>query len=347
MIPNHLLHATFVTATVIALLLMASSPVSARRRGLVNRTRPAPAPKRQPVPSLAQPVELVVFGDSIADQGRRLVTSNYTVPDPNYYWKGRFSNGPNYVDYLNNTRTAYNRTIYQVVSNQAVGQATSCSNEYIAALDANILTVGEQVDAYLSQRPASAISTGNNRAVIMFIGMNDIGWALYLDPTPAGLLSQLTATVQCEAAAIGKLIQAGEKNILVAGAVDLSTFPDFSQLPAAAGLKLLATRFNGGVQQAIGNLQSMAPNGTKVVYFDLKGVTEAIRANASQYGFKDVDTSCLTVGPVSDSTQMPVIEGACDNPNDFYYFDNRHPTTNVHKAVAEHVKQKLYQEFGL
>ena len=44
--------------------------------------------------------EVVVFGDSLSDNGNLLLVEGQPLPDPELYWEGRLSNGPVWVEYL-------------------------------------------------------------------------------------------------------------------------------------------------------------------------------------------------------------------------------------------------------
>jgi hypothetical protein len=44
--------------------------------------------------------EIVVFGDSTVDTGNVFAASGQTSPDPSYYYQGRYSNGPVWVERL-------------------------------------------------------------------------------------------------------------------------------------------------------------------------------------------------------------------------------------------------------
>ena len=46
--------------------------------------------------------EIVVFGDSLSDNGNLVLIEGQPVPDPELYWEGRLSNGPVWVEYLTN-----------------------------------------------------------------------------------------------------------------------------------------------------------------------------------------------------------------------------------------------------
>jgi phospholipase/lecithinase/hemolysin len=52
---------------------------------------------------------LYVFGDSLVDAGNVAIATGNTIPDPAQgYYQGRFNNGLNYVDYLNQTLNGAN-----------------------------------------------------------------------------------------------------------------------------------------------------------------------------------------------------------------------------------------------
>ncbi|KAJ9075901.1 hypothetical protein DSO57_1031228 [Entomophthora muscae] len=62
---------------------------------------------------------LVVFGDELSDTGNLFKATNFTTPDPNYFFQGRFSNGPVWSDFIQNV------TVLDSVANFAVGGATA------------------------------------------------------------------------------------------------------------------------------------------------------------------------------------------------------------------------------
>jgi phospholipase/lecithinase/hemolysin len=44
--------------------------------------------------------EIVIFGDSLSDNGNLVFIENQPEPDPELYYQGRFYNGPVWVEYL-------------------------------------------------------------------------------------------------------------------------------------------------------------------------------------------------------------------------------------------------------
>eukprot|EP00198_Chlamydomonas_reinhardtii_P005649 XP_001694985.1 predicted protein [Chlamydomonas reinhardtii] len=66
--------------------------------------------------------QYVIFGDSVTDTGN--VFRDGGVPDPLIYYKGRFTNGPNWVDYLNQSLSAKHKV---QIFNYATGGGVACS----------------------------------------------------------------------------------------------------------------------------------------------------------------------------------------------------------------------------
>ncbi|KXZ50306.1 hypothetical protein GPECTOR_17g945 [Gonium pectorale] len=87
--------------------------------------------------------ELVVFGDSISDTGNTYNWTSGYIPSPGSYWRGRFSNGPVWLDHLmrmapsGGGAAAENRLR---ILNYAFGGSTACptAGTAIASLDMQI-----------------------------------------------------------------------------------------------------------------------------------------------------------------------------------------------------------------
>ena len=64
--------------------------------------------------------EVVVFGDSLSDNGNLVIVEGQPLPDPTLYYQGRLSNGPVWVEYLTNPRH-----LGTALSDKAYGGANS------------------------------------------------------------------------------------------------------------------------------------------------------------------------------------------------------------------------------
>lgn len=66
---------------------------------------------------------IYVFGDSFSDTGNLNRLVNFALPSPEFYYQGRFSNGPTWVEYLANDLKAN-------LTNYAYASATTDNDEF-------------------------------------------------------------------------------------------------------------------------------------------------------------------------------------------------------------------------
>ncbi len=238
-------------------------------------------------------------------------------------------------------------------------------------LGAATLPVVQQIDQHLASTYVTNGKFAASDLVIVLAGANDVF-------TQAGLAGAgaITATAAGQAvgaaagalvAQVGRLKAAGAKHVLVVGLPDMGVTPyGASAGPQTAGAltSLSRTAFNG-------TLSSALPSVPGVAYLDPAPLFSAVVAKPSDYGFTKVidSTSAQTAvestacGPnqiaqvaVGDSATSPSslycsVANAGLNimgtlrallANQTYVFaDGVHPTTQMHKVLADHVQQKM------
>ncbi|PNH06897.1 Phosphatidylcholine-sterol acyltransferase [Tetrabaena socialis] len=114
-----------------------------------------------PAAMTPRPSTLVVLGDSFSDTGNIYRRTDGAVPEPRDYWRGRFSNGPIWVDHL--ARLAASGATGPAgtglsVQNYANGGATACQGRGLSAVVPDLM---QQVAAFLQSAPASAADTSD------------------------------------------------------------------------------------------------------------------------------------------------------------------------------------------
>lgn len=107
---------------------------------------------------------IYVFGDSACDTGNLFKLSEYTDPDPKYYWKGRFSNGPMWPDYL---QAQYNLK----VKNFAYGGAVISTYNYVNL--EGVPDFADQISEYLKKGNQFPPNSGRSLTLLQFVG-NDL-----------------------------------------------------------------------------------------------------------------------------------------------------------------------------
>lgn len=273
--------------------------------------------------------KIIVFGDSLVDSGNAargaigLGLPNPAPPEFGYY-KGRFSNGYNFADYLSlgyfgNPAKAY----LKGGDNMGVGGAT-------ALLDPPALPPSFLEQLALFQGTGHAIT--DNTLVLLTFGGNDIRDVL-ADP-----LADFTQNLIDFQTGLTALLSAGAKNVVVTGVADIGALPSTMALAAALGqpgLVPLATSRTLDFNSALAGIAAQAAllSGADVDFFDLYGLEQALKANPAAFGMPALDASL----PCQLAGAGAVLSGC----NGYLYFDAIHPTTQIHAVIAGQIALQL------
>jgi phospholipase/lecithinase/hemolysin len=286
--------------------------------------------------------QIVVFGDSLSDTGNLSKALGGTFP-PLPYFKGRFSNGPLWIDQLAPKLGLKSK---QVLNFAFAGATTGRLNvgEQLAGVTLPFKLPGllDEVDAFTALNPKGA----NPKSLyVVFAGANDF---LTLPPTLfqglavgnlesfIGLYGAIVQSVKNVATAVTNLALQGAGTIAVANLPDLGRTP----LPIQQGTSLVATAFSIGfnvilektLEQLEGALRSKALN-VDIVQVDLFSVGEAVAKNPQKFGFTNLTTPLIT-------------NLAAPNPKGFFYWDDFHPTTQAHTVIANTFQRALSKPTG-
>ncbi|MDX1810709.1 MAG: SGNH/GDSL hydrolase family protein, partial [Gammaproteobacteria bacterium] len=147
---------------------------------------------------------LYAFGDSLTDVGNAEIASSGLIPDNNYY-KGRFSNGPLYIDHLANTLNT------PIEPSRSFGTDYAFAGSKSIAVDAQVFNFKENVDA----------SADSSALYVIWSGGNDLLELLQNSATDLTIVEAITHVKS----AIQKLSAIGAKRILVINQIDMSYLP--------------------------------------------------------------------------------------------------------------------------
>ncbi|WP_066720996.1 SGNH/GDSL hydrolase family protein [Sphingomonas pituitosa] len=270
---------------------------------------------------------LYVFGDSLVDSGNAYLATNGTVASPDDgYFAGRFSNGFNFADYLSLAITGTPATsLYAGGRNVAVGGATA---EFVPGELSPSFRA--QVGLYWNQVRAPIDS---DALVLLTFGGNDVRDTL-LTGGPVSFLAALSDFND----AVTALYGLGARHFAIVGA------PDIGLLPVSAAL---AGNIPGRLDELTARslqislaLRQMAASidaqpDVTASFFDLFATEHDLLDSPAAFGLPatlNTTTPCQIVGGGS-----PQIAN-CSNS---LYFDEIHPTTQVHKAIADAMARQL------
>ncbi|VEP18632.1 Hemolysin-type calcium-binding region protein [Hyella patelloides LEGE 07179] len=278
--------------------------------------------------------QMIVFGDSLSDNGNSFALTLGAIPPPPYF-DGRFSNGIVAVEYFAENLGLTLDPFYDdgEGNNFAVGGAGTgtgnSNNDDIAPFLPGVTLPGlaNQIDAF-----ASSLDSGNadpNGLYVVWAGPNDfldyLGGSMSADP--AALIEQGVTNI---IDGVTRLTDLGAENLVV------PNMPSLGRLPFSGAFQDEATAvslaFNGGLSLALDNLELLAePAEANAIEVDIFATTEAIIADPESFGLNNVTDPLLFSG--LDLT----------TPG-FFFWDLFHPTTEVHALVADTIAQTINGE---
>ncbi|MGH7026173.1 autotransporter domain-containing protein [Brevundimonas sp.] len=264
---------------------------------------------------------LVVFGDSLSDNGNVFLATGGTTPASPPYFQGRFSNGPVFVE-----RLGFNASNF-------MGPVTGSINYAFggARTDSQASPMGMRLQ--LAQYQSRGGVFGANDLVSVLGGANNIFQGLPAagaSPNPTASIAPVALGAATDINFIvNGVAQAGAGTILVTNLPKLSLTPQFRNTTAAPLADYAVTTFNGALLTGL-NTTAAARPGSNIIMMDLFKIGDVIAANPSAFGVTNVTQPCFNGATV------------CANPNDYFYWDGVHPTAKGHAVMARLANDYLY-----
>ncbi|WP_024353309.1 autotransporter domain-containing esterase [Brevundimonas naejangsanensis] len=264
---------------------------------------------------------LVVFGDSLSDNGNLYLATGGSTPASPPYGAGRFSNGPVFTERLGFDAANFMGPVTGSI-NYAFGGART---------DAEAMPLGMRVQ--LAQYQQRGGTFGANDLVSVLGGANNIFQGLPTAGASTNPTGAITPVALSAAADINFIVngiaQAGAGTVLVTNLPKLSITPQFRGTPAAPLADFAVTTFNGALLTGL-NATAAARPGTNIILMDLFKVGDVVAANPSAFGVSNVTQACFNGVTL------------CSNPDDYFYFDGVHPTAKGHEVIARLSNDYLY-----
>jgi outer membrane lipase/esterase len=273
---------------------------------------------------------LVVFGDSLSDNGNLYAATAGTNPPSPPYYQGRFSNGPVFTELL-----GFNAGRY------AAGAPFGGSINFAfggARTDASAFPPGmrSQLAAYV----AGGGAFGANDLVSVLGGANNIFQAF---PGAAGNAQTAASTMQAVAAGaaadvnfiVNSVAAAGAGTVLVTNLPRLGITPQFAASNPAVGpagsalADFSGSAFNSALATGLFGVAAANPS-SNIILMDLYRISDPLAANPGAFGLTNATDSCFNGVTV------------CANPDGYLYWDGVHPTAAGHRLIAALANDYLY-----
>jgi len=248
--------------------------------------------------------EIVIFGDSLSDNGNLILIENQPEPDPELYYQGRFSNGPVWIEYL-----ADAQHLNVSLTDRAIGGAQS----------GGFIGLNVQIPAYVTTADSPPSS---NTLFSIWIGGND-----FLNGD--GDFQTAVANIN---EAMEELVEFGAKHLLVLNLPDLGAIPATLGSPEAPQATAFSNDFNTALAEMIGNFKIDHPE-IAVYEFDVYTFASAVKSDPTAYGFTNA------TDPSPNFEVADNFDGA-----GYVFWDERHPTTSMHSLIADQVFTLLSEQ---
>ena len=275
---------------------------------------------------------LVVFGDSLSDNGNLFAATGGAQPPAPFYWQGRFSTGPVFTELLgfNAGRLTAGAPVSGSI-NLAFGGARTDLSASPLGMRAQLATYQGMGGTFGPNDLVSVLGGANN----IFQGLGAFALLPPGNPALANPTGYMTPIAVSAATDINTMVatiaQAGAGTILVTNLPKLSITPQFRTSPAGGLADFAGGAFNTALLTGL-NTTAAARPGTNIILMDLFKIGDTIVANPGAFGLTNVTDACF------NQTLLTV----CSTPNSYFYLDGVHPTAKGHQILAALSDDYLY-----
>jgi len=274
----------------------------------------------------SQKPTVYVIGDSLSDPGNLYSLTGFWPPSPPY--AERFSNGPVWAEYFaaDIGIVADNRAYAGAFSGVYVLDGVPVSNfndiQYPAYFQ-GLPGVSEEIDSLLADYPKGL---DPKALYVVWVGPNDFVLGLAQPATLSAILAQTAANIAEDVCRLGT---AGARHFVVGNLTDIGLTPFAKEqgADAPAFISQAITEFNVALTEVLNNLPSACAETLEI--WDTNQFLQDLVANPASFGLTNTTDACLV-------DLVP-----CPNPKEYLFWDTFHPTTSVHKMIAEQFRSAI------
>lgn len=276
---------------------------------------------------------IVVFGDSLSDNGNLYEFMKHQLPQSPPYFEGRFSNGPVWVEHL--AQFYFPNDPASHLQDFAIGGSGVSEEE---DEDDVLFTLKREVNSYLL---ANQDKASPDSLYIVWIGANNyLGMPSEVEETLMTVNTGISNSLQ-------RLADKGAKHIMVLNLPDLGRTPAAYEFGSTEALSYFSDQHNSNMSKTVARLKEEY-QGVDWLYFDMNHAFGYVLEHAADYGFTNITGSCST-SVVNELTKKSVlrmvastspgrVNEACDG---YLFFDLVHPTALAHQIMAEKARIML------
>lgn len=280
--------------------------------------------------------KIVVFGDSLSDNGNLYEFMKHELPMSPPYFKGRFTNGPVWIELL--AQAYYPKDSQAHLLDYAFGGA-GISEEVEEDEEEVLFTLRREIDSYLLSHQDKADA---NSLYVVWMGSNNY---LAVPDDEDGAVAAVNLGIQHD---LERLAQKGATHILVVNVPDLGKTPAARDFDATDKLTAISEKHNALLKQNIDTLRLNYPN-VEWFYFDVSEVVHDMLDYPARFGLHNTTDTCYEemVAQPSDQAVLKMVSTVdhirteVDACTGYLFFDPVHPSAPAHRVMAERTKKML------
>lgn len=260
--------------------------------------------------SSTQFTQIIILGDSLSDTGNLFRATNGNVPPSPPYFQGRLSNGPIWVDVLE-------QQLSLPVVNFAIAGATTGFdnvNDDLMPPGVTLDGMGDQLDQLLARQPIDP-----NALYIVWGGANNFS-QLPDDPL-AAIRTSVTELVTL----VATLSAQDAQHIIVMNLPNLGLSPRLVGTQSQTGATALSVAFNQALSGGLSKL------GSHIIQSDIFTALNQVADAPGDFGLSVIDKNCLDL-----ATGTP-----CIDPEQYFFWDDLHPTEVGQRIIANQMISTL------
>ena len=295
--------------------------------------------------------QLIVLSDSLSDTGNAFAASkNEFPPEDLGYFEGRFTNGSNWIDNLARDLGLLTPTpivdiltgaIPQDGLNLAFAGATTGAINTVNPMFPALQDVSGEMPGQISLLTDLADLVSPEALYIFWYGAND-----YLPTNSPNFIPFETpeTTINNITNGLTNLVALGAKNILIPNLPLLGTVPRANnldpffpmvELGTAEELNLLSMEHNQLLSATIEDLSANFGAEVNLIPLEIDSLFNQVITE-----FNNVPEQ----SPFINVSDVCLLNPACVNPDEFFFWDGIHPTKKTHEIIGQFALDTLERE---
>jgi thermolabile hemolysin len=245
--------------------------------------------------------KIYIFGDSLSDTGNVFSTTGGIYP-PSPYYQGRFSNGKVWVEHL----------AAELGSPSDAEARLNGGRNYALGGSETTTTLTSQLNLFQINLGFNQLSSVD--LCILWIGGNDI--LNGESAIPADMIARVQSFIDA-------LILRNARKFILVNLPDLSKLPPEIGTSNAAQTRARSIDYNTRLATLVAGINLRS--GRTAVLVDVFSMFEEITASPQAYGF-------VTATQFAYNRDTGAL---VPNPNDYIFWDDRHPTATIHRLIGQ------------